>query len=490
MSTARHDDATLLGAIAAKPEPAAPGELRLRVAPADFDAAAHKLKDANARFITIFQTHEPALQAVFALQGQLVVLKTKAQPNELPGLLDIATWWPAASWAARELLERNAPAAAHEPFLTEPNADRLDPAVAGLDVFTIPYGPVRSGIFEAIQFQIETGGEDIPRLQTRPFFKHRGMEARFAGLEADRAVYVAERVAGIASVAYACAFSQAVERALGVAPPPRGERWRAIHAELERIACHLDVIAKEAETTALYVGQARFQILKEQVMRLRLRLTGSRFARGVICPGGVRFDGAVSLDELLAAIDALERDLRRDSRLFTGTASMTDRLIGSGRLPRSLVEEYSAVGPLARGSGVSTDARHERPYGDYRRLGLQVVTRTEGDAMARVNVRLGELSESLRLLRGSIDQLRRQNGELCAPLPRSRSGSALGWVEAPQGELVIWVEVRRGVVRKVHIASPSLRNWALFDHAFPKDVLTDFAFIEHSFGLTPAGADR
>ena len=31
------------------------------------------------------------------------------------------------------------------------------------------------------------------------------------------------------------------------------------------MACHLDVIAKEAETTALYVGQARFQILKERV---------------------------------------------------------------------------------------------------------------------------------------------------------------------------------------------------------------------------------
>jgi Ni,Fe-hydrogenase III large subunit len=76
------------------------------------------------------------------------------------------------------------------------------------------------------------------------------------------------------------------------------------------------------------------------------------------------------------------------------------------------------------------------------------------------------------------------------PLPGSRSGSAFGWVEAPQGELVIWVEIRRGIVRNVHIASPSLRNWALFDHAFPKDVLTDFAFIEHSFGLTSAGADR
>ena len=59
------------------------------------------------------------------------------------------------------------------------------------------------------------------------------------------------------------------------------------------MACHLDVIAKEAETTALYVGQARFQILKEQVQRLRARLTGSRFGRGVILPGGVRSEGMI-----------------------------------------------------------------------------------------------------------------------------------------------------------------------------------------------------
>ena len=143
--------------------------------------------------------------------------------------------------------------------------------MTGLDVFSIPFGPVRSGVFEAIQFQIETGGEDVLRLQTRPFFKHRGLEARLVGLAPDRAVHVAERIAGIASVAYASAFSQAVERALGIDPPARAQRWRAVHAELERIACHLDVIAKEAETTALYVGQARFQILKEQTMRIRAR---------------------------------------------------------------------------------------------------------------------------------------------------------------------------------------------------------------------------
>jgi Ni,Fe-hydrogenase III large subunit len=316
------------------------------------------------------------------------------------------------------------------------------------------------------------------------------METRFVGLTPDRAVYVAERVAGIATVAYASAFSQAVERAAGIHPGPTAERWRAVHAELERLACHFDVIAKEAETTALYVGQARFQILKEQVTRIRARLTGSRFSRGVIVPGGVRHAGTLRLDGILVALDSIETQLVRDRRLFLGTASMTDRLIGAGRMTRQLVEEYAAVGPLARGSGVSADARHERPYGDYRRLGLQVITQREGDAMARVNVRFGEAFESLRILRQAIDHLRRANGELQLPIPSDAEGAALGWAEAPQGELVVWVELRGGLVHRVHLASPSLRNWALFDHAFGSDVLTDFAFIEHSFGLTSAGADR
>ncbi|MHB1570849.1 MAG: hydrogenase large subunit [Solirubrobacteraceae bacterium] len=470
-------------------------EIRLRVPTLGFERAAHLLRTAGARFITLFlaDAPEPSLVAAFALRGALVVLRAPTGGADPVTYGALSETWPAARSAEHELVARfGVRPVGLEPgrLLTAPDADLLDRHVHGLDAFTIPYGPVRSGIFEAIQFQIESGGESAPAIQTRLGFKHRGLERRFAGLAPDRAVHVAERVAGIASVAYASAFSQAVERALGVAPTPNAERWRAVYAELERMAAHLDVIAKEAETTALYVGQARFQILKEYVTRLKARLTGSRFARGVIVPGGVRFEGKLGLDELLRSLDELERDILHDRRLFIGTASMTDRLIGAGHIPRELVEEYCAVGPLARGSGVSTDARHERPYGDYRRLGLQVITQRAGDAMARVNVRFGELLESLRILRQSVDHLRRNEHELATPLPPGASGAAFGWAEAPQGEVLVWVELRDGLVHRVHLASPSLRNWALFDHAFPKDVLTDFAFIEHSFGLTPAGADR
>jgi formate hydrogenlyase subunit 5 len=493
----RREAAPLDGLAAAAEPGAAAGETRLRVELAELGAVARALRDDGARFITmlIAEAPERSLVLAVALRGELIALR--APLLERAQVASIGAWWPAARWAERELVELHGlsvAGAADGPALTRPDADRLDRTLDGLDVFSLPYGPVRSGVFEAIQFEIETGGEDVPRIQTRPFFKRRALEARFVGLAPHVGVHVAERVAGIASCAYAAAFSQAVERALGVQAPQRALCLRAIYCELERIACHLDVIAKEAETTALYVGQARFQILKEQIMRLRTGLSGSRFGRGVIVPGGVREEGAPEHyapghAALRAALDRFERELRRDRRMFLGTASMTDRLIGAGHLDRTLLEDYGAVGPLARGSGISADARHERPYGNYIRLGAQVVTERDGDAMARVRVRFGEIAESLRLLRQTLDQLRRRDGEARAALP-SADGAAFGWVEAPQGELLIWVELRGAIVRRVHIASPSLRNWALFDHAFPKDVLTDFAFIEHSFGLTPAGADR
>jgi Ni,Fe-hydrogenase III large subunit len=495
VSSRRELPGSLPAQIGAEREPGPADEIRLRTRLDGFGRCSRSLHDAGARFITLFVAHtpEPSLVAAFALRGYLLSLRAPQPTADPPAYEALGQWLPAARWAEQELTERGevCPAGVDPGRgLTRPDPDRLDETISGLDVFRIPFGPVRSGIFEAIQFVIETGGEDVLRLHTRPFFKHRGMEGRFAGLEPDRAVHVAERIAGIASVAYASAFSQACERALEISAPPQAQRWRAVHAELERIACHLDVIAKQAETTALFVGQARFQILKEYVTRIRASLCGSRFSRGVVMPGGVRSDAQISLDRLLADIDHLERNFVRDRALFLGTASMTDRLIGSGRLPRELIEEYGAVGPLARGSGVSVDARHERPYGHYQRLGLRIAGHREGDAMARVNVRFDEIDESLRILRQTIDHLRRGHDELITPLPGGASGAGFGWAEAPQGELLIWVELRDGLIDRVHVGSPSLRNWALFDHAFPKDVLTDFAFIEHSFGLTPAGADR
>jgi formate hydrogenlyase subunit 5 len=60
-----------------------------------------------------------------------------------------------------------------------------------------------------------------------------------------------------------------------------------LHAELERIANHLDVAVRLADAAGLAVATARLALHKERVMRLVSRLCGSRFGRGVVVPGGV-----------------------------------------------------------------------------------------------------------------------------------------------------------------------------------------------------------
>ena len=92
--------------------------------------------------------------------------------------------------------------------------------VAGYGVFTIPHGPVRSGVMESIEYLVETPGEAIPHLNMRVFYKHRGIADRFAGMTPADGVLLAERAEGIASVAHALAFCHAVETIAGCQPPP------------------------------------------------------------------------------------------------------------------------------------------------------------------------------------------------------------------------------------------------------------------------------
>ena len=114
-----------------------------------------------------------------------------------------------------------------------PSHEQHGPAdVSGRGIFTIPFGPVRSGVFESLEFLVETPGEDVPHVNIRPHFKHRGVAKRFELLDVYDGVLVAERVEGIASVAHALAFSHAVEALCGIEVPESATQPRPGRAEI------------------------------------------------------------------------------------------------------------------------------------------------------------------------------------------------------------------------------------------------------------------
>jgi formate hydrogenlyase subunit 5 len=342
-------------------------------------------------------------------------------------------------------------------------------------------------VFEAAQFLVQTGGEDVAYCAQRLFFKRRGAERRITEVPPELAVLVAERVSGTSSVAHALAFSHAIETLSSTEVPDRASGTRRILAELERLRNHLEVAVRECEDASLSVAQAQFAALKERLHRLAAATVGNRFLRGAVVPGGVRIDldgnARVPIGDTLRE---WEREYRKVLAMLLRTDSFLDRLVSAGPLSEQDARDFACVGPAARGSGIDLDTRRDLPYDGYGQF--PVARHADGDAMARMEVRFQEIDASLELIReaaGSRGQGPVHNA--VGPFVREQ---ALGAAESTRGETLYWLEAAAaGRLRCCKLRAASFVNFGIFNRAFDSQVLTDFAFIEHSLGLSPAGCD-
>jgi formate hydrogenlyase subunit 5 len=449
------------------------------------------------RFAGVFAARSDGaatLSALVATPGGIDTLQAALPPEagSYPALtprLRAAFWYERVIHDETGLVPDGHPRLAPLTAPGDPHDHALPRHVTGYGMFTIPHGPVRSGVFESIEYLVETPGEAIPHLNMRIFYKHRGVTARFVTMTPADGVLLAERVEGIASVAHALAFCHAVETIAGCELPAEAALIRVIHAELERVANHLDVAMRLADASGLAVATARFALHKERVMRMVSGLCGSRFGRGVVVPGGVSAVPHEPPEVIVAQVASLEKQLRIDIRMLMGTSSFLDRLRGTGPLPPARAREHGALGPIGRASGYGDDSRRTRPYDAYPVLDTgQARDHAGSDALTRLQVRFEEVSQSLRLIKEAAGQLAGLPGSVlrlpCGP----PEGRAVGWAEAPQGEVLYDVSIEAGRIARCQPRSASFHNLVLMHEVFAGDILTDFPFIEASFGLSVAGA--
>ena len=362
------------------------------------------------------------------------------------------------------------------------------PEIQGPDVQRLPWGPVRADVVESGEFIFYYIGEHILHLYTQLFFKHRGMEARFVGCSPMAGVVLAERVSAVGGFSHSLAFCQAVEEAAGCLVPTRARMLRTLLAELERLYNHLHYLGALAETTTLKVGAAEGKLLEERAKQLNARLTGSRFLRNVIAPGGMRRDlnpGTWLGEEL----EILREEFAKYVGLLGRTNSYRDRLMTTGLLPHKVAFDQGATGPVKRASGINRDLRRDHDYAGYSGLPLTIPVKDEGDAQAREQIRIAEIDASLVLMQRILLLL--EPGAICETcLPRP-SSEGLGWAENPRGSLFYAVHFGADSrLQRVKIKSPSFSNWRVFTFTVHDGNMMDYAINEASFGLTIAGCDR
>jgi len=488
------------------------------VTPGELPAKARQLWDEGGRMQMVYaRWKEPR-----RLELRYLVSHSKPRGFEtwmvdpgrrrVPSLADI---WPLIGWSEREVTDLFGFAFADhpEPFrlvlhkgakadfppfdpragdkpVTVSGERRTVPAVGGdeADVQLLPYGPVRADVVESGEFLFFYLGEHILHYHPQLFFKHRGMEKRFEGLEPQAGTVLAERVSGVGSVAHALAYCQAVEAAAGCTVPKRAAWLRVLLAEMERLYNHLHYLGHLADTTTLKVGQAEGRLLEERAKQLNARLTGSRFLRSVLSPGGLRRD-LYPKDWLPDALEEIRQEAARYAQLLGDTDSFLDRLITTGPLSRKVAFDQGATGPVERASGVDRDLRRDYPYAAYADLPLTVPVETAGDAHARFKVRAAEIDASFVLMQRALLLL--PDGEVAVECRLEPGAHGLGWAESPRGTLFYAVHLGKdGRLERVKIKSPSFSNWRVFPFTVHDSNMMDYAINEASFGLTIAGCDR
>lgn len=363
--------------------------------------------------------------------------------------------------------------------------------IHGDGVFEISVGPIHAGIIESGHFRFSVVGEPILQLELRHFWKHRGVEKLFEQQGLMEAVPLAERVSGDTSVGHSLAYCQAVETLLGMTVPPRARYLRSVFLELERLHNHIGDVGAICNDTAYALAHAHCGRLKEQLMQLNDRLTGSRFLRGVNTVGGVAVDlSGVQLSQIEAELHAVEQEFVAIEKILFANASLTERLENTGVLSERLAWDHAIMGVVGRASGIDRDLRRDRPFAAYHECQPNVAVYRYGDVRARMRVRLDEVHDSIRLIRTLRSQL--PMGPLIARSvePPAPGQWAISAVEGWRGEILYVVMAgEAGRIHRCKVRDPSFVHWPAIQWAALGNIVPDFPLINKSFNLSYAGND-
>ncbi len=306
-------------------------------------------------------------------------------------------------------------------------------------LFDLPIGPQHPALKEPVLLNLKVDGEHVVDVGVDISYNHRGMEKAAEYRTYVQNLYLIERVCGICNIAHTLSFGTAIEGLHGKPAPERAKVLRVLAEELERIQSHLlwlGVAAHEIgfDTLFMYVWLDR-----EISLDLMEEFAGNRITSSYISIGGVKRDMTPEIaGKMLKGMDKLEGRMAYYRKVISEERTVLKRTLGVGLLSAADVASLSAVGPLARASGVAVDVRADDPYAAHELVPIKVVTGGGCDVFTRIMVRIDEVVESINAIRFCLGHL--PSGPILQRLPRRvPAGDFLSRVEAPRGELVHFV---------------------------------------------------
>ncbi len=359
-------------------------------------------------------------------------------------------------------------------------------------------GPQHPSTHGVLRLRLTLDGERIRRAEPVVGYMHRGAEKLFEARDYRQIIMLANRHDWLSAFSNELGVVLAVERMLGMEVPERAVWARTLLAELNRVLNHLMFLGSYplelgAITPIFYAFRER-----EEIQRVMEEISGGRMHLMFNRVGGLKEDlPAGWLDRARRAVGRVRARMDDIDDLILGNEIFRARTRGVGVLSKDLVLQYGVSGPLARASGVDFDLRRDEPYLAYGELGdvLRVVTRTEGDCLARFECLLEQVHVSLDLADACLDRLAElPPGPINLRLPKvlkAPEGHTYAWTENPLGINGYYL-VSRGdkAPWRLKLRSASYNNIQVLTELLPGNLVADMIAILGSMFFVVGDIDK
>jgi len=379
-------------------------------------------------------------------------------------------------------------------------------------------GPNHPSLHGVLRLIVKMKGEEILGVLPEIGFHHRGAEKMGERQSWHSFIPYTDRIDYVAGVMNNFPYVMAVEMLAGITVPPRARMIRVLLAEMFRIISHLVFFG----TMVQDVGQLSpvFYAFtdRERALEIIEAICGFRMHPAWFRIGGVAGDLPEGWASLLRAFLAyLPKRLDEYETMVMKNRIFKARTIGVGEYSAAEALAWGVTGPGLRACGIPFDYRKIKPYSGYEEFEFDIPVAARSDCYTRVQIRLDEMRESLRIIRQCVNNMPsgpvKAMHPLAMPMPRERVLNDIdsliphflnaSWGPVmPAGEAAVTIEATKGLNTyylvsdggtgpyRARIRTPSFAHLQMIPHLCEGVFLADLIAIIGSIDFVMADVDR
>lgn len=363
----------------------------------------------------------------------------------------------------------------------------------GTQEYFLNMGPQHPSTHGVLKLVVRLEGETVIQVVPHLGFIHRGIEKMGENQTFLQYIHLTDRMDYLSSHLNNLCVCMAIEKAMNIGVPERGEYIRVMVSELQRIQSHLlwwgcFGMDLGAVTTFLYGFKER-----EKITALFEEMCGARLTMNFFRPGGSSADVPEDfIPRVRAIVEDMKFSLHEFDTLLSKNPIIRERTRGVGCLSRERALSLGCTGPVGRASGVDFDVRKHQPYSIYDRFQFDAPLGRNGDSYDRYMVRMEEMRQSIRILEQAADSF--PGGQYRSkekPSYKVPAGSYFSSVETARGmQCTYMVSDNSFKPYRIKSRSPNLSNLSAINDMAAGGKIADLVTILSTLDIIVPDIDR